>query len=152
MLMNRPETHAPGRPHAGCTMTTSDTALAAPDTPISSPAATPAASLATPPAAAGRAARVVPGRRWVIWGIVAGLALATVVTWVIQSLRTVSTDDAYVNGHVTFVAPRIAGQVALVLVDDNNRVHKGDLLVRLDREPYQVQVAVAEAAVSAAEA
>jgi membrane fusion protein (multidrug efflux system) len=66
-------------------------------------------------------------------------------------LNTVNTDDAYVNGHVTYVAPRISGQVATVLVDDNNRVKKGDLLVQLDKEPYQVQVALKRAAVGVAE-
>ena len=67
-------------------------------------------------------------------------------------LNTVSTDDAYVNGHVTFVAPRVAGQVSRVLVDDNYRVKKGDLLVQLDKEPYQVQLAIKQAAVVSAEA
>jgi membrane fusion protein (multidrug efflux system) len=67
-------------------------------------------------------------------------------------LNTVSTDDAYVNSHVTFVAPRVAGQVIEVLVDDNYRVKKGDVLVRLDREPYQVQLAIQEAAVKTAQA
>jgi membrane fusion protein (multidrug efflux system) len=57
-----------------------------------------------------------------------------------------------VNGHVTFVAARVGGQVARVLVDDNNRVHKGDVLVELDKAPYQVQVDIAQAAVVAAEA
>jgi membrane fusion protein (multidrug efflux system) len=66
-------------------------------------------------------------------------------------LNTVSTDDAYVNGHVTFVAPRVAGQVVTVLVDDNYRVKKGDLLVQLDKEPYQVQVAIKQAAETAAQ-
>jgi membrane fusion protein, multidrug efflux system len=67
-------------------------------------------------------------------------------------LNTVSTDDAYVNGHVTFVAPRVSGQVSRVLVDDNYRVKKGALLVQLDKEPYQVQVDIRKAAVGAAEA
>ncbi len=67
-------------------------------------------------------------------------------------LNTVSTDDAYVNGHVTLVAPRVSGQVSRVLVDDNYRVKRGDLLVQLDKEPYQVQVAIKRAAVGAAEA
>ena len=66
--------------------------------------------------------------------------------------RTVSTDDAYVNSYVTFVAPRVSGQVARVLVDDNNRVKKGDLLVELDPEPYRVQVAIKQAAVDVAQA
>ena len=67
-------------------------------------------------------------------------------------LNTVSTDDAYVNGHVTFVAPRVAGQVSRVLVDDNYRVKKGAVLVQLDKEPYQVQLAIKQAAVVSAEA
>ena len=68
------------------------------------------------------------------------------------ALNTVSTDDAYVNGHVTLVAPRVRGHVVRVLVDDNNRVHKGDILVELDKEPYQDAVAVSKAAVDTAEA
>src|SRR5580700_7424348 len=94
-------------------------------------------------------------KRWVIRGVVillvvAGLAYGVPI--LIESLNTVSTDDAYVNGHVTFVAPRVAGQVARVLVDDNNRVHKGDVIVELDRKPYQVQVDIAQAALTAANA
>jgi membrane fusion protein (multidrug efflux system) len=68
------------------------------------------------------------------------------------TLNTVSTDDAYVNDHVTFVAARVRGQVSRVLVDDNNRVQKGDLLVELDKEPFQDAVAVKRAAVDTAEA
>jgi membrane fusion protein (multidrug efflux system) len=78
--------------------------------------------------------------------------LAIGVPWIMHALNTVSTDDAYVNGHVTFVAARVRGQVARVLVDDNNRVHRGDLLVELDKEPYQTAVAVKRAAVDTAKA
>jgi membrane fusion protein (multidrug efflux system) len=78
-----------------------------------------------------------------------GYELAPVVK---TTLDTVSTDDAYVNGHVTYVAPRVAGQVSRVLVDDNDRVKKGDLLVQLDKEPNQVQVDLKKAAVVMAEA
>ncbi len=69
----------------------------------------------------------------------------------LTALNTVSTDDAYINGHVTFVAPRVAGQVSKVLVDDNYYVKKGQVLVELDPEPYRVQVAIKKAAVEAAE-
>jgi membrane fusion protein (multidrug efflux system) len=72
------------------------------------------------------------------------------IPWVQTTLNTVSTDDAYVNGHVTFVAARVKGQVARVLVDDNYRVHKGDLLVVLDKEPFQIAVAIKKAAVDTA--
>ena len=76
-------------------------------------------------------------------GTVAALAAGGyfLVPWVNTALSTVSTDDAYVNGHVTLVAPRVSGQVMKVLVDDNQRVKKGDVLVRLDKEPYEVVVA-----------
>ncbi|MGH6811681.1 MAG: efflux RND transporter periplasmic adaptor subunit, partial [Methylocella sp.] len=83
-----------------------------------------------------------------------GLVILAVfgVPWIKEMLTTVSTDDAYVNGHVTFVAARVPGQVSRVLVDDNNRVKKGDPLVEIDREPYQVVVAVKKAAVNTAKA
>ena len=72
------------------------------------------------------------------------------IPWVQTTLNTVSTDDAYVNGHVTFVAARVKGQVSRVLVDDNYRVRKGDLLVQLDKEPFQIAVAIKKAAVDTA--
>jgi membrane fusion protein (multidrug efflux system) len=67
-------------------------------------------------------------------------------------LNTVSTDDAFVNGHVTFVAPRVSGQISRVLVDDNYRVQKGELLAELDKEPFQIAVSQKKAAVDTAEA
>src|SRR5262249_38238681 len=95
-----------------------------------------------------------PWRRGLLWaGVVAALAVAgyALAPTVKTMMETVSTDDAYVNGHVTYVAPRVAGQVSRVLVDDNDRVNKGDLLVQLAREPYQVQVDLKKAAVANAE-
>jgi membrane fusion protein, multidrug efflux system len=94
-------------------------------------------------------------RRLVMGGAaILGLAVLALfgIPWIKFILTTVSTDDAYVNGHVTFVAARVPGQVSKVLVDDNNRVNKGDLLVELDREPYMVEVALKKAAVNTAKA
>jgi membrane fusion protein (multidrug efflux system) len=95
-------------------------------------------------------------RRTLVLGSVGVLALAVAlwfgIPWMRFALRTVSTDDAFVNGHATFVAPRVHGQVARVLVDDNNRVRKGDLLVQLDKEPFVDAVAVKKAAVDTAQA
>ena len=97
-----------------------------------------------------------PRRRKLLMGLlgVLVLVLASVfgIPWIRSALSTVSTDDAYVNGHVTFVAPRVRGQVSRVLVDDNNRVHKGDLLIELDKEPFRDAVAVKKAAVDTAQA
>jgi len=94
-------------------------------------------------------------RRKLLIGVLGAVVVAAAaygIPWIRFVLSTVSTDDAYVNGHVTFVAPRVHGQVARVLVDDNNRVHKGDLLVELDKEPFRDAVAVKKAAVDTAEA
>jgi membrane fusion protein (multidrug efflux system) len=112
----------------------------------------PATPTDAPPAAAPAWHRY---RRWLVWG---GVAVALVVgayflvPWAVTALNTESTDDAYVNGYVTFVAPRVPGQVTRVLVEDNMRVKKGDLLVQLDKEPYQVQVSLKRSAVQVAEA
>ena len=95
-------------------------------------------------------------KRKLLIGVLGALALAAIlvfgVPWIRLTLNTVSTDDAYVNGHVTFVAARVNGQVARVLVDDNNRVRKGDLLAQLDKEPFEDAVAVKKAAVDTAAA
>jgi membrane fusion protein (multidrug efflux system) len=111
------------------------------------PAATPGNSDVAAP-------RQRAGRRWILLGaaVVALAAMGYYLTpWIETMLNTVSTDDAYVNGHVTFVAPRVAGQVSRVLVDDNVRVKRGALLVQLDKEPHRVQVSIKQAAVGTAE-
>jgi membrane fusion protein (multidrug efflux system) len=59
-----------------------------------------------------------------------------------------STDDAYVGGDVTVIAPKVAGIVAVVAVTDNQAVHAGDLLVKLDDRDYRAALAKAEAAVA----
>jgi membrane fusion protein (multidrug efflux system) len=95
-------------------------------------------------------------RRRLLAGVVGVVVVAGLikfgVPWIREMMSTVSTDDAYVNGHVTFVAPRVGGQISRVLFDDNNRVHKGDLLAELDKEPYRVAVSEKQAAVDTAKA
>ena len=101
-------------------------------------------------------AQKAPRKRKLLAGVLGVAVLAVLlvfgIPWVKTMLNTVSTDDAYVNGHVTFVAPRVAGQISRVLVDDNNRVRKGDLLAELDKEPYRVAVSEKQAAVDTAKA
>jgi membrane fusion protein, multidrug efflux system len=95
-------------------------------------------------------------RRRLLMGVLGALILVVVcvfgIPWIRFALNTVSTDDAYVNGHVTFVAPRVSGQISRVLVDDNYRVRKGELLAELDKEPYQIAVSQKKATVDTAEA
>jgi membrane fusion protein, multidrug efflux system len=98
----------------------------------------------------------VTRKRRLLMGVIGALVLAAAaafgVPFVQRALNTVSTDDAYVNGHVTFVAPRVGGQISRVLVDDNNRVRKGDLIAALDKEPYQIALSEKTAAVDTANA
>ncbi len=89
---------------------------------------------------------------WVVGAVATVAACAAAVPWLRETMNTISTDDAYVNGDVTYVAPRVSGQVSRVLVSENNVVRKGDLLIELDSEPYQVRVDIAQAAVTAAKA
>ena len=63
-----------------------------------------------------------------------------------------STDDAYVGGDVTVIAPKVAGFIAEVAVADNQEVHAGDLLVKLDDRDYRAALAKAVAAVAGQQA
>ena len=63
-----------------------------------------------------------------------------------------STDDAYVGGDVTVIAPQVAGFIANVAVTDNQAVRAGDLLVRLDDRDYRAALAKAVAAVAGQQA
>jgi membrane fusion protein (multidrug efflux system) len=63
-----------------------------------------------------------------------------------------STDDAFIDGGIVQISPRVPGQVVRVLVTDNQHVNKGDLLVELDARDYETAVAQARAGLSNAEA
>jgi membrane fusion protein (multidrug efflux system) len=60
------------------------------------------------------------------------------------------TNDAYVTGHIHPVNSRISGTVTQVLVDDNQIVTQGELLVQLDPRDYQVALQQAQASLAAA--
>ena len=72
--------------------------------------------------------------------------------WLAYELTTISTDDAFVSSHITNVSPRIEDVVTEVLVDQDDRVEPGTLLVRLDREPFELAVAQSTAALAEAKA
>jgi membrane fusion protein, multidrug efflux system len=84
----------------------------------------------------------------IILGALVGLAFAGYL-WHYSGTH-VSTDDAYITGHIAPVSARVAGTVIEVLVDDNQDVKGGAVLVRLDPKDYQVALAQARAAVEAA--
>lgn len=61
----------------------------------------------------------------------------------------ITTDDAFVDGHIHTVASKISGTVKEVFVSDNQMVKKGDLLVEIDPVDYAVRVEESGAAFSA---
>jgi membrane fusion protein (multidrug efflux system) len=61
-----------------------------------------------------------------------------------------STDDAFVEGHVTAVAAQVPGRVAQLLVEDNQTVNKGDLLLQIDPRDFEARLARAQANLTAA--
>lgn len=92
--------------------------------------------------------------RWIVIAVVvAGVLFAAWhwgLPWARYELETVSTDDAFVQSHITYASPRIEGVVTEVLVDQNDRVEPGQLLVKIDREPFEVAVGQAEASLEEA--
>jgi membrane fusion protein (multidrug efflux system) len=72
--------------------------------------------------------------------------------WFTIGRYTETTDDAYVGGNVTVISPKVAGNIVEVAVTDNQFVHAGDLLVRVDPRDYQVALEKADAAVAAQQA
>lgn len=64
----------------------------------------------------------------------------------------ISTDNAYIRGDVTALAPKVGGYVTAVEIEDNQAVRIGDILFRIDDRDYRARLAQAVANVSAAEA
>jgi membrane fusion protein (multidrug efflux system) len=81
-----------------------------------------------------------------------GAAGAYAHRWWVQGRFVQGTDDAYVGGDVTAIAPHVAGFVVELPVADNQRVKAGQLLARLDPRDFRVVVDHARAAVAAREA
>ncbi|NUT62249.1 HlyD family secretion protein [Herbaspirillum sp. C9C3] len=62
------------------------------------------------------------------------------------------TDDAYVGGDITVISAKVPGYIAAVQVTDNQFVHAGDLLAKLDDSDYRAALARAEGGVAARQA
>ena len=69
----------------------------------------------------------------------------------LTSGRYVSTDNAYVQQDMVSVAPEVQGIVTEVFVHENQRVHRGELLFRIDPRPFRIALSQAEAQIAAAE-
>jgi membrane fusion protein (multidrug efflux system) len=85
-----------------------------------------------------------------------GLAALAIVGygyhWMTVGRFIESTDDAYVGGDITVIAPKVAGFIDRVAVTDNQSVQPGDLLVKLDNRDYRATLDRAQAAVEAQQA
>lgn len=89
--------------------------------------------------------------RFIVPLVLVVLAVAGYFLW--QYFGTYEdTDDAQIDGHINAISARINGQVNEVLVEDQQIVKKGDVLVRIDPRDYEVSVAKAEADLADAEA
>jgi multidrug resistance efflux pump len=84
-----------------------------------------------------------PARKLIL--VVIGLLLGMFVYHVIADRYTPYTSQARVEAFLTQIAPEVAGDVMEVGVRDNSRVRKGQVLLRIDPEPYQLAVQSAEA-------
>jgi len=68
--------------------------------------------------------------------------------WWIHGLSRISTDNAFVETHLHSVAAKVAGRVETVAVQDNQFVHKGDLLFEIEPTDYLLKVEAASAALA----
>ena len=88
--------------------------------------------------------------------LVSLIALAGVVVTVVLATRRIDqrprTDDAYLQADLVHMAPDVSGRIVELDVRDNQSVHKGDVLFRIDPDPYRMRVDQARAAVLGLEA
>ena len=60
-----------------------------------------------------------------------------------------TTDDAFIDGHIIQISPKVSGYVAKIYVADNQQVKEGDLIAELDARDYEVRLQQAKAALNA---
>ena len=91
--------------------------------------------------------------RIAILGVVAALAVIALAVPAIRfAFAHESTDDAFIDGHIIGIAPKVAGEVLAVHVEDNQLVKEGDPILEIDPRDYQAKVAEHRGKVAATEA
>ena len=101
--------------------------------------------IAPPPARRKKYNKIIGG------GIAAVVVLVVaIVYYVLYIAPYESTDDAFIDGYVTLISPRVSGPVVRLLVTDNQQVNAGDVLVEIDPRDYQASLALAQANLAAA--
>lgn len=116
--------------------------------PARAPAAADATPLTSPEANS-------PARKpWLRWGLmlIVPLMLAGAAWFYWQSLQgKVSTDNAYIKQDMVSVSAEVGGPITEVLVKDGAEVQAGQLLFRIDPEPFRLAIAEADAAIAGAQ-
>lgn len=72
------------------------------------------------------------------------------VRYYIHAISHESTDDAFIDGHIIPIGPKVAGHIWKVYVTDNQEVKKGDLLVEIDQRDFEIRLVRARAALQEA--
>ena len=78
-------------------------------------------------------------KRVIVPSITALILLIFGLIVTINSIFYKSTDDAFVEGHIITIAPRVSGPVIKLYIDDNQEVKKGALLLEIDPEDYKTK-------------
>ena len=76
---------------------------------------------------------------------VPAIAVVGALLWYLWGGRYVGTENAYVKADIVHVAAEVAGRVVEVGIKDHSQVKRGDLLVKIDPEPYKMALDKAEA-------
>jgi membrane fusion protein, multidrug efflux system len=91
-------------------------------------------------------------RRWFI--VCASLLLITGlifgVRYYLHARAHESTDDAFIDGHIIQISPKVSGYVVKLLITDNQHVNRGDLLLEIDPRDYEARLAQSRANLQAA--
>jgi membrane fusion protein (multidrug efflux system) len=104
------------------------------------------ASLPPPPAAPKSRRRVA-----ILFSVVLLVVVAGVILFYLHFIAPYeSTDDAFIEGHVTMISPRVAGPVVRLLIQDNQVVKEGDPLLEIDPRDYETKLAQTRADLAAA--
>ncbi|MGA7501904.1 MAG: biotin/lipoyl-binding protein, partial [Isosphaeraceae bacterium] len=114
-----------------------------------------AEATATSAQPAGRRKRLRPGPLLAIVLLIALLAvgLPFSMSWVSYRRTHSITDDAFVEAHIINVAPQlVSGRIVRFLVEENDRVEKGQVLAEVDPIPYRDKVNISRAQLDSAQA
>ena len=91
---------------------------------------------------------------WFIWPATGALAVLLFfgLAYLVTAFTHESTDDAFIEGHVASIAPRISGQVSAVHVLDNQMVRSNEQLIEIDPADYSTAAAQKQSSADAQEA